>query len=46
MPVRTTTPARCEVITTHAMDDFSKSKIAATKEEPVEERAFLADLIK
>jgi malate dehydrogenase len=46
MPVRTTTPGSYEVITTYAMDDFAKSKIAATNKELVEERAFVAEMIK
>jgi malate dehydrogenase len=46
VPVRTTTPGSYEVITTYAMDDFAKSKIAATNKELVEERAFVADMIK
>ncbi|HET7537914.1 MAG TPA: malate dehydrogenase [Candidatus Didemnitutus sp.] len=46
MPVKTTTPGSYEVITTYAMDDFAKSKIAATNKELVEERAFVADMIK
>jgi malate dehydrogenase len=46
MPVRTTTPGSYEVITSYAMDDFAKSKIAATNKELVEERAFVADMIK
>jgi malate dehydrogenase len=46
MPVRTTTPGSYEVITGYAMDDFAKSKIAATNKELVEERAFVADMIK
>ncbi len=46
MPVRTTAPGAYEVITTYAMDDFAKSKIAATNKELVEERAFVAELIK
>jgi malate dehydrogenase len=46
MPVRTTTPGSYEVITTYAMDDFAKSKLAATNKELAEERAFVADLIK
>ncbi|MFM8471868.1 MAG: malate dehydrogenase [Limisphaerales bacterium] len=45
MPVRTTTPGSYEVITTYAMDDFAKSKIAATNKELVEERAFVADML-
>ena len=45
MPVRTTTAGSYEVITTYAMDDFAKSKLAATNKELVEERAFVADMI-
>lgn len=45
MPVRTTTPGSFEAITSYAMDDFAKSKIAATNKELVEERAFVAELI-
>ena len=33
------------VITGYAMDDFAKSKLAATNKELVEERAFVADMI-
>ncbi|MBL9211672.1 MAG: malate dehydrogenase [Opitutaceae bacterium] len=46
VPVRTTTPGSYEVITSYAMDDFAKSKIAATNKELVEERAFVAEMIK
>jgi len=46
MPVRTTTAGSYEVITGYAMDEFAKSKIAATNKELVEERAFVADMIK
>jgi malate dehydrogenase len=46
MPVRTTTPGSYEVITGYAMDDFAKSKIAATNKELLDERAFVADMIK
>jgi malate dehydrogenase len=46
MPVKTTTPGSYEVITGYAMDEFAKSKIAATNKELVEERAFVADMIK
>jgi malate dehydrogenase len=46
MPVRTTTPGSYEVITSYAMDDFAKAKIAATNKELVEERAFVAEMIK
>ena len=45
MPVRTTTPGSYEVITSYAMDDFAKSKIAATNKELMEERAFVAEMI-
>ncbi|MEO6004065.1 MAG: malate dehydrogenase [Opitutus sp.] len=45
MPVRTTTPGSYEVITNYVMDDFAKSKIAATNKELVEERAFVAEMI-
>lgn len=45
VPVRTTTPGAYEVITDYSMDEFAKSKIAATNKELVEERAFVADLI-
>jgi malate dehydrogenase len=46
MPVRTTTPGSYEVITGYEMDDFAKSKIAATNKELVDERSFVADMIK
>ena len=46
MPVRTTTPGAYEVISGYAMDDFARAKIAATNKELVEERAFVADMIK
>jgi len=46
MPVRTTTPGSYEAITSYAMDDFAKAKIAATNKELTEERAFVAELIK
>ena len=45
LPVRTTTPGSYEVITGYEMDDFAKSKIAATNKELLEERAFVAELI-
>jgi len=45
MPVRTTTPGSYEVIEGYAMDDFAKSKIAATNKELAEERAFVASMI-
>jgi malate dehydrogenase len=46
MPVRTTTPGSYEVITSYEMDDFAKSKIAATNKELVDERSFVAEMIK
>ena len=46
MPVRTTAPGSYEVITGYAMDDFAKTKLAATNKELVDERAFVADMIK
>ncbi len=46
MPVRTTTPGSYEVITGYVMDDFAKSKIAATNKELEDERSFVAEMIK
>jgi len=45
VPVRTTTPGSYEIIEGHAMDDFAKSKIAATNKELAEERALVAELL-
>jgi malate dehydrogenase len=45
MPVRTTTPGSYEIIQGYAMDDFAKSKIAATNKELVEERSFVASML-
>lgn len=45
MPVRTTTPGSYEIIKDFAMDDFAKSKLAATNKELVEERSFVASMI-
>jgi malate dehydrogenase len=45
MPVRTTTPGSYEVITGYTMDEFAKSKIAATNKELAEERAAVADML-
>jgi malate dehydrogenase len=45
VPVRTTTPGSYEVIHGYAMDDFAKSKIAATNKELAEERALVADML-
>jgi malate dehydrogenase len=45
VPVRTTTPGSYEVITGYAMDDFAKSKLAATNKELVEERAMVVGML-
>jgi malate dehydrogenase len=45
MPVRTTTPGSYEVITSYTMDDFAKSKIAATNKELVDERSMVTELL-
>lgn len=45
MPVRTTTAGSYEIIQGYAMDDFAKSKIAATNKELVEERSFVASML-
>ena len=45
MPVRTTTPGSYEIIQGYAMDDFAKSKLAATNKELVEERSFVASML-
>lgn len=45
MPVRTTTPGSYEVIQGYTMDDFAKSKIAATNKELVDERAMVAEML-
>ena len=46
MPVRTTAPGQYEVIASYEMDDFAKSKIAATNKELVDERAAVVDMLK
>lgn len=46
MPVCTTAPGSYEIISGYAMDDFAKAKLAATNRELVEERSFVADMIK
>lgn len=47
MPVRTTTPGSYEILTHYDLSDaFSQQKLAATNKELVEERAFVADMIK
>jgi len=45
MPVRTTAAGSYEVILGYTMDDFAKSKIAATNKELAEERAMVADML-
>ncbi len=45
MPVRTTSPGSYEVLTNYAMDDFAKSKLAATNQELREEREFVAAML-
>jgi malate dehydrogenase len=45
MPVRTTAPGECEVLTGIEFDRFAQEKIAATNKELVEERAMVADMI-
>ncbi len=45
MPVRTTTPGSYEVIPGYSMDDFAKSKIAATNKELMDERAMVVDML-
>jgi malate dehydrogenase len=45
VPVRTTTPGSYEVITGYAMDDFAKSKLAATNKELVDERAMVVGML-
>jgi malate dehydrogenase len=45
LPVKTTAPGAYEVIEAYTMDDFAKSKIAATNKELVEERAMVASMI-
>ncbi|MFI5335837.1 MAG: malate dehydrogenase [Opitutales bacterium] len=46
MPVRTTAAGSYEIIGGYSMDDFAKTKLAATNKELVEERAFVADMLK
>jgi malate dehydrogenase len=45
MPVRTTTPGSYEIVTGYAMDEFAKTKIAATNKELTDERAMVAELL-
>ncbi|OHE79305.1 MAG: malate dehydrogenase [Verrucomicrobia bacterium RIFCSPLOWO2_12_FULL_64_8] len=46
LPVRTTTPGSYAAITNYPMDDFARSKLAATNKELVDERALVADLLR
>ncbi len=46
MPVKTTTPGSYEVIKGLPMDDFAKTKIAATNKELVEERDAVKSMLK
>lgn len=46
MPVKTTTPGSYEVIKGLPMDEFAKTKIAATNKELVEERETVKDMLK
>jgi malate dehydrogenase len=43
--VKTTTPGAFEVITGIELDEFAKSKVAATNKELVEERAMVAEML-
>ncbi len=45
LPVKTTTPGAYEVLTGFEMDEFAKSKIAATNKELTDERAMVADML-
>jgi len=45
MPVQTVAPGKVEPITNYFMDDFARSKIAATNKELVDERSFVAEMI-
>ena len=45
MPVRTTAPGAYEIIEGHSMDEFAKSKIAATNKELTDERAMVAEML-
>lgn len=45
LPVRTTAPGTYEVIEGIPLDDFAKSKIAATNKELTDERAMVADML-
>jgi malate dehydrogenase len=45
MPVKTLASGEYEVITGVPLDDFAKSKIAATNKELVDERAMVAEML-
>ncbi len=45
MPVKTTTPGSFEPITTYALDEFAKGKVAATNKELVDERAMVLPML-
>lgn len=45
MPVKTTSPGAYEVLTDIPLDDFAKSKIAATNKELVDERSMVAAML-
>lgn len=45
MPVRTLSPGAYEVLTDVPLDDFAKSKIAATNQELVDERAMVSAML-
>jgi malate dehydrogenase len=45
MPVRTTAPGSFEVITGVPLDDFAKSKLAATNKELTDERAMVVEML-
>jgi len=45
MPVKTLAPGEYEVITGVPLDDFAKSKIAATNKELADERAMVAEML-
>ena len=45
MPVKTLAPGEYEVISGVPLDDFAKSKIAATNKELVDERAMVAEML-
>jgi malate dehydrogenase len=46
MPVRTTTPGSYEILKNFEMDDFAKSKLAATNKELLEERSMVEEMLR